>query len=129
MLKKKILKPDRTRAINGGFSYIPHRFLTGGFLGSLNREELLLYFFLVLVGDRHGLSFYCHDRILTLLQFTIDDYLEARQGLVEKDLIAFDGSIYQVLELPPEPRRTVPKADPAEVRRTILRSLEGTGQC
>lgn len=31
MIKKKILNPVRVRQINGGFSFIPHRFLTDGF--------------------------------------------------------------------------------------------------
>ena len=49
MIKKKVLNPKRVRKINGGFSFIPHRFLTDGFLASLNPHELLLYFFLVLM--------------------------------------------------------------------------------
>ena len=49
MIKKTILNSERIRRIDGGFSFIPHRFLTDGFLASLSQEELLLYFFLVLV--------------------------------------------------------------------------------
>ena len=37
------------RQIAGGFSYIPHRFLTGGSLASLEQKEILLYLFLILV--------------------------------------------------------------------------------
>ena len=58
MIKKKILDPDRVRRINGGFSFIPHRFLTDGFLASLDQSEILLYLFLILASDRNGLSFY-----------------------------------------------------------------------
>ena len=36
MIKKKILVAERVRGVDGGFSFIPHRFLTGGFLSSLN---------------------------------------------------------------------------------------------
>ncbi len=56
MIKKKILNPHRIRRINGGFSFIPHRFLADGFLSSLNQKELLLYLFLVLASDRSGIS-------------------------------------------------------------------------
>jgi len=42
MIKKKILDSNRIRRINGGFSFIPHRFLTEGFLASLGQKELLL---------------------------------------------------------------------------------------
>jgi hypothetical protein len=60
MIKKKVLDPNRVRCIERGFSFIPHRFLTEGFLAALNQKELLLYFFLVLVSDRYGLSFYSY---------------------------------------------------------------------
>jgi len=100
MIRKKILVAERIRQIDGGFSFIPHRFLTGGFLSSLNPHELLLYFLLVLSGDRNGLSFYSYDKICTLLQISLDQYIQARDGLMQKDLIAFDGTIYQVLSLP-----------------------------
>jgi hypothetical protein len=103
MLEKKILNPDRIRCIDGGFSFIPHRFLLEGFLASLNQKELLLYLFLVLASDRNGLSYYSYDRICTLLQFNLDEYIAAREGLIAKDLINFDGSLFQVLALPPKP--------------------------
>jgi len=103
MLKKKVLNPDRIRCIDGGFSFIPHRFLLEGFLASLNQKELLLYLFLVLASDRNGLSYYSYDRICTILQFNLDEYIAARDGLIEKDLITFDGSLFQVLSLPSKP--------------------------
>jgi hypothetical protein len=102
---KRILEPARVRRIQGGFSFIPHRFLTDGFLASLDQAEILLYLFLVLASDRNGLSFYSYDAICTLLQITLDDYIEARNGLIHKDLIAFDGTLFQVLDLPPKPIR------------------------
>ena len=61
MIQKRVLNAERVRRIDGGFSFIPHRFLTDGFLASLKQRELLLYLFLVLVSDRHGLSFYGYD--------------------------------------------------------------------
>jgi hypothetical protein len=97
---KKILIHERVRKINGGFSYIPTRFLTEGFLESLPQKELLLYLFLVIVSDRNGLSYYSYDRICTALEMDIEDYIEARNSLISKDLIAFDGTVFQVLELP-----------------------------
>jgi hypothetical protein len=100
MVKKKILNSERIRCIKRGFSFIPHRFLTDGFWSSLRPDELLLYFFLVLVGDRNGLSFYSYDKICTILQMQLDQYIQARNELLGKDLVAFDGTIYQVLSLP-----------------------------
>jgi len=103
MIKKKVLVPNRVRCIEGGFSFVPHRFVTDGFLAVLGQKEILLYLFLIIVSDRNGLSFYSYDAICTFLQITVDEYIEARDSLIEKDLIAFDGSLFQVLDLPKKP--------------------------
>ncbi len=100
MIHKKPLIPQRLRSIQGSFAYIEHRFLRDGFFGALSHHELLLYFLLVLVSDRQGLSFYSYDKLCSLLALSLDDYLQARDGLIQKDLIAFDGTIFQVLSLP-----------------------------
>jgi hypothetical protein len=103
MIRKRVLNPERVRRINGGFSFIPHRFVTDGFLSSLSANELLLYLFLVAVSDRCGLSFYKSESICSLLHMTADNYQKSRQSLIEKDLLLFDGTIFQVLELPEAP--------------------------
>src|SRR5271169_225320 len=103
MIEKRILCHERVRKIGGGFAFIEHRFLRGGFLVSLGHHELLLYVFLVLAGDRHGISFYGYDRICSVLRLSVEDYIEARNLLIEKDLIAFDGTLFQVLSLPEKP--------------------------
>jgi len=108
MVSKKIINPNRVRRIEGGFSFIPHRFLTDGFLSSLNQKELLLYFFLILASDRYGLSFYSYDVICSYLELCADDYIEARDALIKKDLIAFDGTLFQVLDLPGNPVQIPP---------------------
>jgi hypothetical protein len=102
-MMRKPLVPKRVRRINGSFAFIEHRFLRDGFLASLSHQELLLYLFLVLAADRYGLSYYSFDRICTLLQMATDDYLEARNALIEKELLAFDGYLFQVLSLPQTP--------------------------
>lgn len=128
MIKKKVLDPNRVRRIERGFSFIPHRFLTEGFLSSLDQKELLLYFFLVLVSDRQGLSYYSYDAICSLLQLSVDDYIRARDALIEKDLIAFDGTLFQVLDLPtkpPSPARREESPYQHEVRLLIRHALQG----
>jgi hypothetical protein len=109
MVSKRIINPNRIRRIDGGFSFMPHRFLTEGFLSSLSQKEILLYFFLILASDRYGLSFYSYDLICSYLQLCVDDYIEARDGLIEKDLIAFDGTLFQVLDLPESPVKSPPR--------------------
>ena len=131
-MKKRVLDQQRIRHIEGGFGFIPHRFLTDEFLASLLREEILLYFFLVLASDRYGLSFYSYDAICSLLQLSVDEYVIARDGLIRKDLIAFDGTLFQVLALPPKPvfetppasfPHSVKKQRNAEISRLIQQSL------
>jgi hypothetical protein len=123
--------PARIRAIAGqSFAWIPHRFLRDGFFASLRADERSLYLFLVLVADRDGVSFYAYDRICSALQVDLDRYLAARDGLLAADLIAFDGTRFQVLSLPQRPlaRRARPltaradleQHDPATIR-AILR--------
>ena len=128
MIRKKLLNSNRVRRIDGGFSFIPHRFLADGFLASLDQGELLLYLFLILVSDRHGLSFYSYDSICCLLQMNLGQYIEARDGLMEKDLIAFDGTIFQVLDLPSKPKEgSALKQDRAAIAQQIKLSLNEAG--
>ena len=131
MIRKKILNPNRVRRIDGGFSFIPHRFLADGFLAFLDQKEFLLYLFLILVSDRNGLSFYSYDAICSLLQLNLDQYIEARNGLLKKDLIAFDGTLFQVLDLPKKPNETSESMQPSpsdgeKERPTIGQLIEKT---
>ena len=119
MIKKTVLNPSRIRRIDGGFSFVPHRFLTDGFLASLGQKELLLYFFLVTVSDRYGMSFYSYDAICSLLQLSLDDYIRARDGLLKRDLVDFDGTIFQVLDLPAQPVEAATSDPPCEQDRAL----------
>ena len=132
MIYKKILAPERIRQIEGSFGFIPHRFLTDGFLAALSQHELLLYMFLIIAADRYGLSFYSGNSICSLLSLTVNQYLKARDGLIGKDLIAFDGTIFQVLSLP-EPlapyrrqqHRSTRGKGPMSIAQVLQKSLRG----
>jgi len=133
MIEKTILCPDRVRKIGGSFAFIEHRFLRDGFWASLDHHELLLYLFLLIVGDRNGVSFYSYDKICSLLMFSVDEHVLARDSLMEKDLIAFDGKFFQVLSLPKKAHRAsclplktreeMEKHDPATIHQLIINSL------
>jgi len=126
-------RPDRIRRPTGGFAFVPNRFLHEGFFAALDHLERSLYLFLVLAGDRNGVSFYGHDRICATIEVSLDDYIAARNALIEKDLVAFDGTRFQVLSLPPAPVLPVraplltdddfEQHDPATVRRIARASL------
>ena len=124
MIKKHLLDARRIRRIDGGFSFIPHRFLTDGFLSALDPDQLLLYFFLVLAGDRYGLSFYGCDSICGLLKISTDRYLQARDALIENDLIAFDGTLFQVLDLPQNRPRQQKGKDRSPVEQLIQQTVK-----
>lgn len=100
MISKQPIVPERIRRISGSFSWIDHRILTDGFLTSMSRDEIVLYFFLVLVGDKNGVSFYSYDKICQLLKIELDEYIQARNLLLKRSLIAFQQGRFQVLELP-----------------------------
>lgn len=135
MIRKRPLIAHRTRTITGSFAAIEHRFLRAGFWQSLSHHELLLYLFLVLAADRQGLSYYSYDKICSLLAISVDEYILARDGLIEHDLIAFDGKLFQVLSLPTAPirqsrglllsRDDMERADPATVHQLIAAGLGG----
>jgi hypothetical protein len=125
---------QRVRSIGGkSFAFLPHRFLREGFFASLAPDELRLYVLLVLAADRNGLSFYHYDSICSLLEIPLETYTRARNALIDKDLIAFDGTRFQVLSLPDQPRFDNPapltsdddydNRDPATIRTTIHQSL------
>lgn len=133
MIEKTPLCPQRVRKITGSFAFIEHRFLRNGFFEILTHHELLLYLFLVLVADRKGLSYYSYDKICTLLRLSVNEYIYARDALIQKDLIAFDGHLYQVLCLPQNPlvqrspplksKKDMTEHDPATIRQLITRVI------
>jgi len=134
-MKPSVLLPERTRKISGSFAFIEHRFLRDGFFESLGKTELQLYFFLVLAGNRAGISWYSYDSICRILGIILDDYIDARNGLIDKDMIAFDGRVFQVLSLPekpliPKPRPLKTSGDleyhsPDEIRSLLEKSMRG----
>ena len=135
VIRRAPILPERVRSIGGqSFAFLPHRFLRHGFFASLRPDELRLYVLLVLAADRNGLSFYHYDSICSLLEVPLESYLRARNALITKDLVAFDGTRFQVLSLPAHPHfetagpRTTDNQlehdDPATIRHLIRGALD-----
>ena len=131
--------PERVRGIGGqSFAFLPHRFLRQGFFASLSPDELRLYLLLVLAADRNGLSFYHYDSICSLLEIPLESYLWARNALITKDLVAYDGTRFQVLSLPAQPRFDPPRPqttvddfehdDPATIRQLLRSAFDRSPQ-
>lgn len=100
LVEKRVLDRARLRRIRDGFSWIDRRFVREEWLDRLSLEESALYFFLVAVADKDGLSFYSDGRIVTTLKLDRDRLTRARARLVELGLVAWERPLYQVLELP-----------------------------
>jgi len=124
MLDKRLLDPNRIRKIQGSFSWVDHRFITGGFLVDLSTIEILLYLFLVAVCDRNGISFYHQDKIASLLKIDLASLGKAREGLIHRSLLAYEPPLYQILSLPARPVAPLP---PEEIitreRQTALQAI------
>lgn len=99
-IQKRILVADRLRRPPAtGWSWVDRRFLREHG-DHLSREAMLLYFFLAAVADRHGLSFYSDTTLSCRLRLSPQILEKARQELLDRDLIAYQLPLVQVLALP-----------------------------
>src|SRR5271163_154967 len=100
-----ILVPARLRRPpTTGWSWVDRRFVREH-AAHLSRDAVLLYFFLTAVADKHGLSFYADGTLATLLRMTLPALIQARNELLDRDLIAHETRFTQVLSLPPPGQR------------------------
>src|SRR4051794_17814082 len=100
MFPKRVLVPQRLRRPpTTGWSWVDRRFLRehGDYL---SREAVLLYLFLAAVADRHGLSFYSDATLTSRLRLSQSVLEKAREELLDRDLIAHQLPLVQVLSLP-----------------------------
>ena len=100
MIHKHVLVPQRLRRPPAtGWSWLDRRFLRehGDYL---SREAVLLYLFLAAVADRHGLSFYSDTTLACRLRLSQPVLERAREELLDRDLIAHQLPLVQVLSLP-----------------------------
>jgi hypothetical protein len=100
MIQKHVLVPQRLRCPPAtGWSWLDRRFLRehGDYL---SREAMLLYLFLAAVADRHGLSFYSDNALTSRLRLSQPVLKQAREELLDRDLVAHQLPLIQVLSLP-----------------------------
>ena len=81
-----------------------HRFMKEGHLRRCSTDALALYLVLICASDGQGLSYYGDGLVCTLLAWSRGRLDAARQTLITHKLIAFEAPLYQILEVPPEPR-------------------------
>lgn len=90
MQKVHIPQPQCVRRIENSFAWIDHRLLRNGYLEVMTHHDQVLYLFLALVADRHGVSFYRKEKICDCLGLDFGEFEVARDRLVNLRLIAFE---------------------------------------
>jgi hypothetical protein len=94
-LDRQPVFPDRVRAFPKHFAWVDHRLRDH--LGRLSLEEIALLFFLHLVADKYGCSYWSDPSIAKRLSVQAGAVAEARLGLVRKGLVAYRYPLYQIL--------------------------------
>jgi len=127
-LKKFLLNPDRVRKVPASFSWVDRQFIRAGYLQRLCHEAVLLYFFLIIVSDHQGLSFYGDQNICNHLDLSQQALEQGRRQLVIQGLIAYQSPMYQVLSLGSVRDRDPPtdiNAKPMLIKDIMNSSLKG----
>lgn len=71
------------------YSIVDHQLLHGRYLHRLSHEALVLYLFLVVVGDREGRSFYGDTTMAGILRLNDRELNSARLELLREGLIDY----------------------------------------
>jgi len=114
----KLLRPERIRTVEKPFAWLPFRFLTDGHLAAISDRAKLIYLLLCLAADKNGLSFWGDKRIQSYFQLDSSELQLAKRELIEQDLIAYDGHLYQLLSLPKASTQTGKQLDIFSQNRT-----------
>ena len=81
------------------YSIVDHEFLHRGYFGNLSLEALALYFFLVVVADREGKSYYAERSIADSLRLSPEKFQKALSDLTVLGLIDFRRPYFWVKNL------------------------------
>ena len=130
-VKKRVLCPERLRRVPAQFSWIDHQLVRQpSYLQRCDLGALALYLILVTVGDAEGLSYYSERAIGRHLKMDSVQLSAARQQLVQAALLAYQKPLYQVLDLPEDPKVSAVSTSPRtgqtqSVADILRRALEG----
>jgi len=130
MINKHLLRPDRLRRIPPSFSWVDHRLVRHQYLPRADHSAWALYLFLLTVADAQGLSYYSDRAIGRHLKMDSVQLSAARQQLVQAALLAYQKPLYQVLDLPEDPKVSAVSTSPRtgqtqSVADILRRALEG----
>ena len=102
MIKKRPIHPHRVRKPPKQFSWLDQRLVRDRYIEHCTHQAAALYLFLVTVADAEGLSYYSDSSVMSRLSMDETALREARENLIQLDLITYVKPLYQVLPLDPE---------------------------
>ena len=120
MIAKTPVLKQRIRKIPRSFSWVDHRLVRDRHIENLSHSQAALYLFLVCVADDKGLSYYGDPALMAKLHMDQGTLDQARSGLIQNNLIAWQKPIYQVLNL-----ETLLKDDHCEKLMSLKEILGG----
>lgn len=82
------------------YSIIEHQIFQARYLHRLSHESMILYLFLVVVGDRQGRSFYADRSITEILRLSVSALNHAREELISEGLISYRRPYWELKNLP-----------------------------
>ena len=94
-IAKQVLRAERLRQVPEQFSWVDQALVQRGFIDRCEARAAALYLFLVTVADAQGLSYYASATLARRLRLSVPQFAEARQQLIELDLIAYKAPLYQ----------------------------------
>jgi hypothetical protein len=107
-MHKRPISLAKLRTVPKQFSWVDQRVVRERYIDQLSHEACALYLFLVTVADAQGLSFYSETSLCQRLAMTPAVLRQARQALMQCDLVAYERPLYQVLGLGGDARRPEP---------------------
>lgn len=131
-MHKRPISLTKLRRIPSQFSWVDQRLVRERYIDQLSHEACALYLFLVTVADAQGLSFYSEQSVCQRLSLTPLTLHQARQALIQCDLVAYAPPLYQVLALdkapcvPVAPRPRMSTADTPIAIKEVFKHLAET---
>ena len=112
---KHVLRPERLRQVPEQFSWVDQALVQRHLIDRCDARAAALYLFLVTVADAQGLSYYGEPTLARRLHLSPEEFIAARQHLIDIELIAYQAPLYQVLAISgtgPRPATPVPAPQP-----------------
>lgn len=82
------------------YSIIDHQILHGRYLHRLSHASMILYLFLVVVGDPQGRSFDSDRSIMEILRLSGPKLHHAREELISEGLVSYKRPYWEVKNIP-----------------------------